>query len=225
MFAWLTHLVSGQPLTYLVVFGAAGGDVLFPVIPSETVVITASVVASHGGLMIWLVAAATAAGAFCGDNVSYGLGRWIGEPVARWLFRGDKGRQHLEWGQRQIRQRGPLLVVAGRFIPGGRTATTFAAGTMELEWRRFATADAIGATLWAGYTVALGYLGGAAFAHSLWKPLAASLGVAALITVAIEVARRLHGRRRPDDAERSGAGEPRRGRRAVDASGKPSAQT
>ena len=195
MFHWLTQLVSGQPLTYLVVFGAAGGDVLFPLIPSETVVITASVVAERGGLVVWLVGAAAAVGAFAGDNASYGLGRWIGEPVARWLFRGEKGEQRLEWGQRQIRRRGPLLVVVGRFIPGGRTASTFAAGTVELEWRRFAVADAIGATLWGSYATALGYVGGAAFAHSLWKPLALSLGIAAVVAVGIEGGRRLKRRR------------------------------
>ena len=195
MFDWLTHTVSGQPLTYLVVFGAAGGDVLFPLIPSETIIITASVVASQGHLVVWLIAAAAALGAFLGDNASYWLGHWIGERAARYLFRGEKGEARLRWAERQIAERGGLLIVVGRFIPGGRTATTFAAGTMGLPWRRFAAFDAVGATGWACYATALGYLGGSAFSSSAWKSLAASLGAAAMIALGIEIARRIKGRK------------------------------
>jgi len=43
MFDWLSDLVSGSPITYLVVLAAAGGDVLLPIIPSETMVFTAGV--------------------------------------------------------------------------------------------------------------------------------------------------------------------------------------
>jgi membrane protein DedA with SNARE-associated domain len=199
VFDWLTDLVSGSPITYLVVFGAAAGDVLFPVIPSETIVITASVLAAQGDLSIWLIALAAAAGAFVGDNISYALGRRIGDPVARGLFRGEKGRRRLEWAEQAIRGHGVLLILVGRFIPGGRTASTFAAGTLELAWRRrFLPADAAAAVLWAVYSAALGYLGGSAFKDSLWKSLAASLGAAAVIALGVEVWRRVQKRRGKD---------------------------
>src|SRR5215217_8747932 len=51
------------------------------------------------------------------------------------------------------------IIVVARFVPGGRTATTFTAGTVRLAWPRFAAADAVGATLWAAYAAGLGYLG------------------------------------------------------------------
>jgi membrane protein DedA with SNARE-associated domain len=57
--------------------------------------------------------------------------------VAQRLFKGEKARGRLEWAERAIRRRGPLLVVIGRFIPGGRTASTFAAGTSIELWRRY----------------------------------------------------------------------------------------
>ncbi len=81
MFDWLTHEVSQSALTYPVVFAAAGLDVVFPLIPSETIVITASVLAAQGDLAIWLIVPAVALGAFAGDNLCYLLGRRIGDPA------------------------------------------------------------------------------------------------------------------------------------------------
>ncbi len=191
MLDWLTQQVSDSSITYLIVAVAAGGDVLFPLIPSETIVITAAVLAAHGALWIWLLVLATAAGAFVGDNISYLLGRIAGEPVVRRIVRGQKSRRRLEWSERAIQRRGSLLVLVGRFIPGGRTASTLAAGTLEMEYRKFAAADAIAALLWALYASLVGYVGGATFKESLWKPIAGSLAVAALVGLGIEGWRRI----------------------------------
>jgi membrane protein DedA with SNARE-associated domain len=198
MFDWLTHAVTGSPLTYLIVALAAGGDVLLPLIPSETIVITAGVLAAQGRLSIWLVVLPVAVGAFIGDNVVYWLGRGVGDPIARRLFKGEKARRRLEWAEKAIRSHGPLLVVVGRFIPGGRSAGTFAAGTLCLGYRRFLLADAVAAGAWALYASLLGYLGGSAFRDNTWEPLLLSLGVAAAITLAIEAWRR-HRRRQGKD--------------------------
>jgi SNARE associated Golgi protein len=46
---------------------------------------------------------------------------------------------------------GVWIIVVARFIPGGRTATTYAAGTVGMPWRRFLPADAIAVALWALY--------------------------------------------------------------------------
>lgn len=198
MFDWLTQEVSESALTYPVVFAAAGLDVLIPLIPSETIVLTAAILAAQGDLLIYLIVPAVALGAFLGDNVCYWLGRKVGDPVARRLFDGEKGQRRLAWAERALRRRGALLICAGRFIPGGRTATTFAAGTLEMPYRSFVLADAFAATLWALYISALGYLGGETFKDSLWLPLAASLTAAMAIALGFEVWRRIQRRRGKD---------------------------
>lgn len=198
MFDWLTHLISGSPISYLVVALASGADVLFPPIPSETIVITASVIAAQGGLSIWVIVPLVALGAMVGDNVTYLLGAKVGDPVARRLFRGDAGRRRLEWAERATRRHGTLLVLVGRFIPGGRTASTFAAGTLEMRWRRFFAADVAAAITWAIYASMLGYLGGETFRNSLWKPLLLSLAVATALGGLIELWRRIQKRRGKD---------------------------
>lgn len=198
MFEWLANEVSNNPVTYLIVFAAAGTDVLLPVIPSETIVLAASVLAGQGDLLIWLIIPAAALGAFLGDNVSYWLGRKVGDPVARRFFRGGKARARLDWAERAIHERGVFLIVIGRFIPGGRTATTFASGTLEMEYRRFLIADASAAVIWAVYVSMLGYIGGASFEDNLWLPLLIAFAVATLVAAAAEGWRRYQRRRGKD---------------------------
>lgn len=197
MFDWITDLVTGNPWTYVVIVLVAGADVVFPLLPSETVVIAAAIVAANGGLHIWLIIPLTALGAFVGDNVAYQLGARVGEPVARRLFRGEHAEHRLRWAEHAMRHHGQGLILAGRFIPGGRTATTFTAGTMRVPLRRFLAVDVVAAILWAFYVGLLGYVGGASFEDSLWKPLLLAAGVAALVSLLVEVGRRRMRRRRP----------------------------
>lgn len=198
MFDWLTQEVGQSAVTYPVVFAAAGLDVLFPLIPSETIVITAAVLAAQGELFIWLIVPLVALGAFLGDNLSYLLGRKIGDPIADRLFKGDKGQAQLLWAEEALRRRGAILIGMGRFIPGGRTATTFAAGTLEMPYRQFAVADAFAASIWAIYVSMLGYLGGETFKDNLWLPLGASFACAMAIGGGFEVRRRIQARRGKD---------------------------
>lgn len=198
MFDWLTQEVSHSVVTYPVLGFAAATDVLFPLIPSETIVITASVLAAQGELLIWVIVPVVALGAFVGDNLSYWLGRKIGDPIADRLFAGEKGQARLKWAEEALCRRGAILIGIGRFIPGGRTATTFAAGTLEMPYRQFVVADAVAASLWALYVSMLGYLGGETFEESLWLPFAASFAAAMAVGAGFEAWRRWQGRRGKD---------------------------
>jgi membrane-associated protein len=198
VFDWLSQEVGQSAVTYPVVFAACAIDVVFPLVPSETVVITASVLAAQGDLLIWLIVPLVAVGAFLGDNLCYWLGRRIGDPVADRLFKSEKGQARLKWAETALRRRGAILIGVGRFIPGGRTATTFAAGTLEMPYRQFAAADAFAAALWAFYVSMLGYLGGETFQDNLWLPLIASFACATAVGLGFEVWRRWQRRRGKD---------------------------
>ncbi len=187
----LTQAVSGSSWTYLVVLGVCAGDALLPLFPSETVVVTAAVLAANGRLNIGLVVAAAAGGALLGDNAAYGVGRSGLRRAADRFLRSDKSRQRLDWGRAQLRQHGPWIIIVARFIPGGRTATTYVAGTLGMPWkRRFLPADSSAALLWAIYCAALGYFGGSAFENNLWLPLLIAFGVSLLVAGAGELLRR-----------------------------------
>ncbi len=129
MFDSLLHLIGDAPQAYLIVFALSLGDAVFPVLPSETAVILAGVLSTTGPMLElhWVIAAA-ALGAFIGDNTCYALGRFGGEPVQRRFFNGERSTRALAWARRQLDARGGLIIVVSRFIPGGRTATTFTCG-------------------------------------------------------------------------------------------------
>ena len=97
----------------------------------------------------------------------------------RRLFKGDR-RRHLDRAHRLLEERGGYLIIIGRFIPGGRTAVTFAAGSLDWPWRRFIFFDVIAGIIWASYAALLGYFGGKAFETAPWKGLLVAFAVAAV---------------------------------------------
>jgi membrane protein DedA with SNARE-associated domain len=197
MFDQFTDLVAqASGWAYLVVFVLAVVDVILPIVPSETAVITAGVVASGGDLLLPLVLLAAATGAFAGDNLAYAIGATYGRRPNNRLTRGEKARKRVDWAKRQLDQRGGELIAVARFIPAGRTAVTVSAGLTSYPWPRFAKFDAIAAVLWACYAGFLGYWGGKAFEKQAWKGLLLALGVAFAVTAAVEGVRWLIRRRR-----------------------------
>ncbi len=196
MFHSLVNLVSDAWWTYPLIFGVAMLDAFFPLVPAETVAITAGVLAGSGKLSLPLCIVAASAGAFAGDNISYGLGNWLGEHTIKRVIRGEKSQRGFEWAERMLEERGTYLIVVARFIPGGRTAATFSAGYVSsYPWRRFLRADALAAVIWGSYTVLLGYIGGKAFEDHPWKGLLLAFGIAVAITGGIEGIRYLRRRR------------------------------
>lgn len=181
--------------SYLVIFGVAVLDAFFPVVPSETVAIAGGVLAGGGDLSLPVVILAASAGAFIGDNISYGIGSVLGERTVKRLFRGEKSHRAFAWAEHQLETRGPYLIVIARFIPGGRTAMTFASGYVHaFPYRRFVKADLLAAAIWGCYTGLLGFWGGRSFEDEPWKGLVVAFGIAILIAVAVELVR--HHRRR-----------------------------
>jgi membrane-associated protein len=197
LFHQFTHLVSNASVwAYAVVLLLALLDALLPVVPSETAVFTAGVVAAGGDLHLVLVITAAAAGAFLGDNLAYLIGDRFGKRVAERFFRGEKAHKRIEWTEHQLETRGGEMIVVGRFIPGGRTAVTLSAGTLGYPWRRFALFDALAALAWALYASLLGYFGGRAFEDAPWKGLLIALGTGFAIAGLVELVRWLRKRRK-----------------------------
>src|SRR5262245_9914052 len=190
-------------LAYLLVFGFAAFDVVFPVLPSEATVILAGVLAWQGRLSIVAVGLAAAAGAIVGDHMSYGLGRWTS--------RGGLRRPRGKGARLQARAaphrpgRGPTGLLdaraVARFVPGGRTASTFMSGRLRLPLARFSAVTCVAGPLWAAFAASLGYIGGTTFHdHTL---LATGLGIAVGLALAglAELALRRFGIYRPPAPE------------------------
>jgi membrane-associated protein len=192
----LIDAMSASPWTYLLVFGIVLGDAVLPFLPGETIVVTGGVLATSGDLNFVLVFAAGAVGAFAGDSVCYWIGRHLGTRAVRKFLRGERGRRSIEWAQNALDRRGRTLIAGARFVPGGRTAVSFVAGSTEFPWRSWAVADVIGTTLWSAYNTGLGAIGGTAFEDQPWKGLLLAFGLAAVTAGVLEGGRWLLDRRK-----------------------------
>ena len=195
MFDWLLDFIGGSFWAYPAIFAIVAVDAFFPLVPGETSVITGGIIASNDELHISLVFLAGMAGAVVGDNVSYVLGRKLGPWADRRLFKSEKAQKRREWATRQLTERGPVIIVASRFIPGGRTAVTFSAGGLNYPWVRFIAADLVAGACWAGFAAGLGWFGGKSFEESLWKPLAVAAVAAVVVGVLGELYVRATSRR------------------------------
>jgi membrane-associated protein len=188
VFHHFTELVANASgWAYAILFILAFLDALIPVVPSETSVITAGVVASSGDLNLMLVILFAATGAFCGDNTSYWIGARYGTRINDRFFQSEKAKERVAWAQRQVQERGGELIVVARFIPGGRTVVTLSSGTLGYPWRRFVLFDAIAATIWAVYAALLGYIGGHEFEAQPWKGLLLAFAIAFAVTGTVEL--------------------------------------
>lgn len=191
----LIPLLSGSPWTYVIVLASIAGSAVAPVLPSESMIVTAGVLAGAGRLSLPLVLLAGGLGAFLGDNLGYALGRVAGGEAIRLAVRGERGERALEWAQRMLARGGGPLIVVDRFIPGGRTAVSIASGALAYPWPRYLLFAATGSGVWTVYGSFLGFLGGESFQQHPWKGLLLALGMAAVVGVLVEVARRWWERR------------------------------
>jgi membrane protein DedA with SNARE-associated domain len=144
---------------------AVGGLVLvedfgIPV-PGETILIAASLYAGAGRLNVVAVGIIAWICAVLGDNIGFLIGHFGGRRLAlkygKYVFltsaRLDKAEHFFE-------HHGGKIIVAARFIEGLRQANGIVAGITGMHWKRFIPFNALGAALWVGLWVSVGYLAG-----------------------------------------------------------------
>jgi membrane-associated protein len=187
----LSQLAVSAPLSYLLAFWFPALDAIFPLVPSETLLIALGVTtAGSTDPRIAILVALAACGAFAGDNLCYFLGRRFAPFAERRLFSGQRGARTRAWAEQALRRFGARLIVVCRFIPGGRTAVTFTCGVVGYPWRRFAVATVCAGIIWACYAFFLGRLGGKAFEDRPWLGFVLAFGVAVGVSAVVELLRR-----------------------------------
>lgn len=181
-----------SPWVYLLVFVITGLDSLLPIVPAETVLITAATYAGAGASgpnPVGLVLAA-AIGALIGDFAAHLVGRGGGSLVLR-LTRSPRVAQLFERTEGMFARRGGSMLIAGRFVPGGRTATTLSSGVLKYPYARFLAFDGAGCVAWALYSAGIGLLGGVVFKDQPLLGVGMGIGFALVVTGVAEITRRL----------------------------------
>ena len=142
----------------LLVFGEAALFIGF-VLPGETSVIVAGVVASQGRVNFVALCVLVVVAAILGDSVGYFVGqRWGSRLLEIQLL--QRRRADVDSAIAGLQRRGPFYVFLGRFTAFLRAVMPGLAGLSRMQYRRFLVANASGAIIWGVAYSLLGYFAG-----------------------------------------------------------------
>jgi membrane protein DedA with SNARE-associated domain len=119
-------------------------------LPGESMMIAAALyAASTHHLDILVLVPLAAAGAVCGDQIGYFIGRWIGyRLLARWGRKVGLSDERLKLGQFLFKKYGGAVVFLGRFVAFLRTFAAVLAGANRMPRHRFLLWNGLGGVCW-----------------------------------------------------------------------------
>lgn len=176
----------------VVVFIESG--VLFPVLPGDTLLFVAGMLAAgtaaaaheNANFQLWQLLLFIPIAAVLGGQAGYFIGRFIGlemfKPDARFLK-----QKYLDEAHAFFEQRGPFAIVLGRFVPIVRTLVPLTAGAAKMSYGVFTLFNVIGAVVWSTVLVLLGYfLGQFAIIQKLIEPIFILIAVLSALPIFFE---------------------------------------
>src|SRR5262249_55804557 len=99
--------------------------------------------------------------AVIGDNIGFAIGHYGGRRlVLRWGRYVRLTEERLDKAEAFFNHHGAWIITVARFIEVLRQANGIIAGITGMRWLRFLAFNALGAALWVGTWVSLGYLAG-----------------------------------------------------------------
>jgi membrane-associated protein len=174
----------------VVVFIESG--ILFPVLPGDTLLFVAGMLAAgtaaagDASFALWQLLVFIPIAAILGGQVGYFIGRYLGtamfKPDARILR-----QRYLDEAHAFFEQRGPFAIVIARFVPIVRTLAPLTAGAARMSYGVFTLYNVIGAVVWGIGLTLLGYgLGQFDIIQKLLEPIFILIAVASVMPMVIE---------------------------------------
>ena len=168
----------------VVIFVESG--VLFPVLPGDTLLFVAGMLAAgtaaagHAEFQLWQLLVFIPIAAILGGQVGYFIGRYVGtamfKPDARFLK-----QKYLVEAHAFFEQRGPFAIVIARFVPIVRTLAPITAGAARMGYGAFTLFNVIGAVVWGIGLTLLGYgLGQFEIIQKMLEPIFILIAVASV---------------------------------------------
>jgi membrane-associated protein len=177
----------------VVVFIESG--VLFPVLPGDTLLFVAGMLAAgtaaqasevNANFPLWQLLVFVPIAAILGSQVGYWIGRSIGTSMFKPNARVLKQR-YLDEAHAFFEQRGPFAIVLARFVPIVRTLAPITAGAARMNYGIFTLFNVIGALVWSLGLILLGYwLGQFEIIQKLLEPIFILIALASVTPIIIE---------------------------------------
>jgi pimeloyl-ACP methyl ester carboxylesterase/membrane protein DedA with SNARE-associated domain len=165
----LLQAASGQPVARR----EAGGSTLAfycglllvgTQVAEDLTCISAGFFVARGVVPFWAATAACTFGIFAGDIFLYLAGRFLGRKALRhapikWMLKERDLSSMQEWFQ----QRGPMLIVISRFMPGTRIPVYFGSGMLHMPMGKFVVYFFLASVAWTPCLIGLAWWMGDAF--------------------------------------------------------------
>jgi membrane protein DedA with SNARE-associated domain len=155
--------------------------------PSVPLILAAGALAGAGRMNFGASLASCIVAAVSADTIWYYLGRTQGIKVLQWLCKISlEPDSCVRRTEGLFEKQGARSLLVAKFFPGLSTVATPMAGIFHMRLRKFLLYDALGASLWAGTYLTLGYL----FSGQIEKiaQSAAALGGWLLLVLALGLA-------------------------------------
>jgi membrane-associated protein len=156
---WAASMGGWLYVALFIVIFCETGLVVTPFLPGDSLLFAVGALTALEGspLAIGIIIPLLIVAAVIGDAVNYSVGRHLGPRV----FTSEKSlllnKKHLLRTQEFYERYGGKTIIIARFIPIIRTFAPFVAGIGQMRYSRFATFNVVGAVLWVGIFVPLGY--------------------------------------------------------------------
>ena len=146
-------------IIFLVIF-CETGLVITPFLPGDSLLFIAGSLAASGNMSFITLAITIFVAAFCGDNVNFFIGKFIGNK----LFTNPKSlifrRDILDKTHAFYEKHGRKTIIIARFIPLIRTFAPFVAGLGHMRYNKFISVSLFASFLWVAILLGGGYLFG-----------------------------------------------------------------
>ena len=130
-------------------------------VPGETILIAGAIYAGAGRINVIALGVVAFVAAVTGDNIGFAIGHFGGRAlVLRWGKYVFLTEERLDKAERFFDRRGSIVITFARFVEGLRQANGIIAGITGMHWLRFVIFNAIGAALWVGTWITVGYFAG-----------------------------------------------------------------
>ncbi|MDR2870449.1 MAG: DedA family protein [Deferribacteraceae bacterium] len=153
--SWVVRVVG--KLGYAGIIIMMGLERSFVPFPSEVVIPPAGYLTVHGNMNIALVIVCGIFGSVLGASFNYWLGLRFGrsflQRYGKYLFLTE---ERLVYMDKFFAQHGEITTLVGRLIPVVRQYISFPAGLARMNFAKFATYTAIGASVWVVILAMLG---------------------------------------------------------------------
>jgi membrane protein DedA with SNARE-associated domain len=213
----LQHFITSYG--YLAVFLLMLAESACVPVPSEVIMMFGGALAAgavagvHPSLA--LIVLAGVLGNVAGSYLSWGVGRYAGQPAVRRWGRRIGVREHdIDRATRWFERHGPAAVLFGRLVPVVRTFISLPAGFAGMPAARFGLYTTLGCIPWTAALAIAGYALGANWQHVANDFHGPTYAIAGVIAVALAAAVILRVRRRRAAGRGARHGTPSRAREA-----------